>query len=94
MADAKCLSYIIQHVFLPPRLPQKDDSEYRKDSALGKHCEIALGLFQSYLPAQHGKWAVCGKMIGNMLALRDSLEGMMLDDVGRSLAEMDMNGME
>jgi hypothetical protein len=92
MADADDLSYIIEHVFLPPKLPQKDDSEYWKDFTLGRHCLDALVNFRDFVPA-HGKWATCCKMVRNMLALRDPSEGMLLDGIGRSLAEMEMNGM-
>lgn len=95
MAPAKELSYIINHVFLPPKLPQKDDSEYDKDFALGKQCEAALTIFRNLLPAQqHWKWAACTKMIRNLLVLRDPYEGTMLGEVGNSLAEMETNGME
>ena len=40
MANDGSLSYIINHVFLPSKLPQEDDSEYQKDFALGKQCEM------------------------------------------------------
>ncbi len=93
MASAS-LSYIINHVFLPPKLPQEDDSEYQHDFALGKQCAAALELYRTHLPVQqHWKWAACENMVRNLLELRDLHEGMMLNEVGNSLAEMEMNGM-
>ncbi len=97
MGTAGDLSYIINHVFLPPKLPQQDDSKYCEDFALGKQCETALWKFRDFLPAQqHWKWATCTKMMRNLLALRDPCEGVMLGEVevGSSFAEMDRNGMD
>lgn len=44
------MSYVVNHVFLPPQLPQADDSgNYENDVKLLKLCESALKTFQRYL---------------------------------------------
>jgi hypothetical protein len=92
MAISGNLSYVINHVFLPPKLPQVNDSNFEMEFNLGKQCEAALELFQTHLSAQtHSKWATCAKMLKNLLALRRRGD-MELDEVGRYLGEMEING--
>ncbi|PVH70609.1 hypothetical protein DL98DRAFT_472494 [Cadophora sp. DSE1049] len=92
MSTIADLTYIIHHVFLPPKVPQGDDSEYCKDFALGKQCESALAKFRDFLPTdEHWKWAVCSKMMWNLLALREPCAGMMLGEVDNSFEQMDTN---
>ena len=41
MKMRKDLNYIIDHVFFPLRLPQKDDSNVRKDASLAEGVLVA-----------------------------------------------------
>jgi hypothetical protein len=69
---ASISEYIITHVFLPPKLPQEDDSTSEQDSALIKECRAALRSFQACLPSQeHWRWAAHVMMLSKMLELRD-----------------------
>jgi hypothetical protein len=66
------LKYIFDHVFLPPKLPQEDDSDFSKGLSLVRELEAALRSSQGYLPVhQHSDWLHCIKMISNMLETRD-----------------------
>jgi hypothetical protein len=42
MDPSQSLYYIINHVFLLPKLPEKDDSDVEQESALIEECEAAL----------------------------------------------------
>ena len=46
------LSYIVDHVFLPSKLPQKDDSNVTKSAPLANKVLTALSLFQAQVPTQ------------------------------------------
>lgn len=86
---AQRLPYIINHVFLPPELPQKDDSHADHDSALIEECEAALESFQAHFPTYtQGKLAACTKMISKMLMMRDKSGDMMSGKVEASLESM------
>ncbi|CZT11794.1 uncharacterized protein RCO7_11377 [Rhynchosporium graminicola] len=52
MSPCSDLEYIITHVFLPPKLPQKDDSNPDRDLALTEILKAALDSFQAQLPAR------------------------------------------
>jgi hypothetical protein len=74
------MQYIINHVFLPPKLPQKDDSKPENDHALTEECETALRSCQNYFPRQdHRRLAACTKTLKKMLELRD-LNGDMISE--------------
>ncbi|OBT60140.1 hypothetical protein VE03_10212, partial [Pseudogymnoascus sp. 23342-1-I1] len=71
MALALDLRYIITHVFLPPKLPQKDDSDINHDLALINEFTVALESFQALLTDQeHLRWSGLVVMLSNMLELR------------------------
>ncbi|KAL2068505.1 hypothetical protein VTL71DRAFT_14842 [Oculimacula yallundae] len=94
MSTTGSLLYIIDHVFLPLKLPQKDDSDYAKDFALGKQCQAALMDFRKLLPTpaqQHWKWTSSTKMLCHLLALRDASDGAILGNISNSIAEMNTN---
>jgi hypothetical protein len=89
MAEAQALPYIINHVFLPPKLPQEDDSGVDKDSALILECEAALKSFQAHLPSHEcRRWAACTRMLRKMLELRDPSGDMIAGKVEETLESM------
>jgi hypothetical protein len=65
MADE--LHYVVDHVFLPPKLPQEDDSSDSNDAAL---CDLVCQVAKAYcndLPAsKQGRWAPILKMLDNI----------------------------
>lgn len=85
----KDLNYIIDHVFLPSKLPQKDDSDARKSASLIDELLAALRSLQAHIPKQErSEWIPCIKMVGNMLELRDHLGGLVAEKVQITLKEM------
>ena len=93
MAQSQDLLYIINHIFLPPKLPQKDDGEGREDVALLLECERAWELFQPHLPFHEGpNWAGCSTMLRKMLELRDASGTMIPDKVEAMLESMSQKG--
>ena len=89
MAQAQGLSYIINHVFLPPKLPQEDDSGVDKDFALIAECEAALNSFQAHFPSHEcRRWAACTRMLRKMLELRDPSGDMVPGKVEATLKSM------
>lgn len=90
----KDLNYIINHVFLPPKLPQKDDSNDTKSAALIGQVLAALRSFQAYVPEhERPEWIGCTKMVGSMLELRDHVGGLMAEKLQITLREMMSGGM-
>ena len=85
----KDLNYIINHVFLPSKLPQKDDSNATKGASLAKEVLSALRSLQDNIPEQErSEWIPCIKMVGNMLEIRDHFGGLVAKKV-----EMTLRGM-
>jgi hypothetical protein len=85
----KDLTYIINHVFLPPKLPQKNDSDNGKGTSLIEELLAALRLFQAYIPEQErSEWIPCIKMVGNMLELQDQFGGLVVDKVETRLRKL------
>ncbi len=71
------IEYIIRHVFLPPKLPQKDDEDVEKDTCLIEAVLAALISFRDkYAISEQQEerfveWSACVKMLDNMLELRN-----------------------
>ncbi|KAL8784948.1 MAG: hypothetical protein Q9195_008836 [Heterodermia aff. obscurata] len=66
----KDLNYIIDHVFLPLRLPQKDNSNVTKNASLAEVMLAALRLFQAYILTQKRlEWIHCINLIDSMLQI-------------------------
>ncbi|TAQ90964.1 hypothetical protein B7494_g730 [Chlorociboria aeruginascens] len=83
------LNYSINHVFLPPKLPQRDDRGPGRDAALTKICLNALELFQrQLLTDEKPPWQRTAKMVKNFLAYTDSDGALFTDEVNKSLATM------
>ena len=85
----KHLDYIINHVFLPPKLPQKDDSDATKGTSLAEELLVALKSFQAHIPEQHRlEWIPCIEMVRNMLQTRDHFGGLVAEEVETTLRDM------
>jgi hypothetical protein len=85
----KDLNYIINHVFLPPKLPQKNDSDATRCISLIKELLEALTSFQANIPEQEVPgWNPCIEMLSNMLDLRDHLGGLVPEKVQTTFENM------
>jgi hypothetical protein len=89
---AQWLSYIINHVCLPPQLPQKDDSGFEQDVALLIECQAALRSYQTHLSDESWRWVNCTGMVNNMINIGDSSGDMLPQKVKTSLKEMADSG--
>ena len=69
------LYYILNNVFLPPKLPQSNDNETRNnlgDVALCKLAYEAADSFLEHLPSQQrARWATVVKMLGSLVDIVD-----------------------
>lgn len=71
------IDYIIRHVFLPPKLPQKDDEDAEKKTCLIEAVLAALISFRDKHDISEQQeesfmeWSACIKMLDNMLELRN-----------------------
>ena len=93
MARSLHLLYTINHVFLPPKLPQKDDEEDRDDEALLLECERAWELFQPHVPLQESlNWSGCRTMLRKMIEMRDSSGTMVPDKIEAMIKSMSQKG--
>lgn len=90
---AEWLSYLIDHIFLPPKLPQKDDWHHEKDLVLLAQCEAALSAYQVHLQDGHERWEMCTSMVRNMIEVRDNSRDMSPKRIGEKLLKMSIKGM-
>lgn len=73
MAKDSFLNYLINHVVLPPKLPQRDDSDVEKEREMVKHCLSALKSFLKLLPEEERlPWISSIKMVSKVLEMRES----------------------
>ena len=65
----KDILYALHHVFLPPKLPQKDDHAPYRDIALCRLVYDACREFPRVLPSQdqQGRWSTMVQMLKNLL---------------------------
>ena len=90
--DSK-LSYIINHVFLPPRLPLKDDSDASNDAALVEQLLNGLERLQDHIPKwEQPTWSPLIKMTRNVLLLRDCHGDLSKGCSGQALEQMTDGG--
>ena len=83
------LYHIVNHVFLPPKLPQKDDSDTTKSTSLIEELLTALRLFQAHiLKQERSEWIPCIKMVSGMLELRNPFGGLVTEKVESALRTM------
>jgi hypothetical protein len=64
------LLYVLNHVFLPPKLPQKDDNDTDtdRDVVLCHLVSSASREFATFLPQpQQKKWSIVTEMLKNLL---------------------------
>ncbi|XMA11506.1 hypothetical protein WAI453_004297 [Rhynchosporium graminicola] len=89
MSPCSDLEYIITHVFLPPKLPQKDDSNPDRDLALTEILKAALDSFQAQLPArERPRWVGLASMLSKMVELRDLSGDLLSEKIQSSLEAM------
>ena len=90
----KHLGCIVNHVFLPLKLPQKDDSNNAKGTSLAEEVLTALNLLQAQVPTQaHSAWDPCIKIVTDMLQTRNQLGGLVAREVETALRGMVDGGM-
>ena len=69
--STKELEYVLNHVFLPPQLPQEQDTGNEADLGAVTLCTLAYEAavqFPQYLSVQdQSQWAFVIKMLGNLL---------------------------
>ena len=83
------LKYIIDHVFLSPKLPQEDDNDATKNASLTEEVLAALRQLQSHVPEQHhSEWTPCIQMVSNMIDVRDRVGELIAENVEIMLGEM------
>jgi len=91
MTDKEALIYQINHVFLPPDLPQEDDKNESHEKALLETVCLGLKLFREYFPTnQRYKLDHCIRMVDNMICIRDRngfLDPIILDDKIENLSD-------
>ena len=86
------LDYIINHVFLPPQLPHKDDTNASLSAHLIEKVIEAQRSFHDHVPEeQRSRWTSLTKMTTNLLELRDISGGLIPGKVETTLKEM-VNG--
>ena len=94
MKMRKDLNYIIDHVFLPLRLPLEDDSNVAKDASLAEGVLAALRLFQAYIPTQERlEWILRINLVDSMLQIRNHFGGLIAEKVKIFLRGMADGGM-
>lgn len=78
----KNLEFIINHVFLPPKLPDKaDENVEEKDSALLGVVLSTAKAYQKQLPGPYPRWNSCVRMLSTMSDLQN----------GKSLAKVKLS---
>jgi hypothetical protein len=93
MNPISILSYIVTHVILPPKLPQKDDSGFHNDTALLQRIETALGDFWALCPSQQQSHVTtCKNMVQNMLRMRDHDGNLIEEEVQTALKTVEVRG--
>jgi hypothetical protein len=71
----KDLQYLLNHVFLPPKLPQEDDSDQERDIVLCQQIYSAALEFTGFLSQhQQQKWSVVSRMLEMLLHTTCSLD--------------------
>ncbi len=75
--------------YIPPKLPQKDDSDVLKSGALIEEVLAALRLLRAHSPEQErSEWTPCIEMVGSMLELRDHFGGLVAEKAETMLRKM------
>ena len=86
------LYYVVNHVFLPPKLPQEDDLDATMEHALCLLVYDAAKLYVDFLPPyQHEKWHAIVDMLKN-IHLSHETEELSKGQINRSMATMQPKG--
>lgn len=87
------LFYIIQHIFLPPRLPQKDDYSFENDIALLECLLDSLDDFKKSIPQDsQGRWKACTTLVQSLLDAREASGALDAAKIQDSLLNMTTGG--
>ena len=93
--DPSRLNYLIHHVFLPPKLPQEDDSSPAMDSLLAEYCLSALKSFQD-LRVLHEPgspcWQSCIHMVDKVVRLRSGSGAFLSKELSKELTSLRHTG--
>ena len=85
--------YIVNHVFLPPELPQDDDSDPKKDTALITVMLAAMKSFLDFCPPQeHHIWKAHVQMLEAMLDIQDQAGGLLALKLQRRIRDLNDGG--
>jgi hypothetical protein len=86
----KDILYILNHVFLPPKLPQEDDTETDSDIALCHLVYQASREFVGFLsPPQQQQWSVVKTMLKALLKTTQVLDK---DELAESISRLKEGG--
>jgi hypothetical protein len=93
--SAGSLQHLIHHIFLPSKLPQKDDSTPENDLALTKQVLEALKAFEANggHSQEYTSSASLIAMLKNMLQSRAPKGGLLQDTVEDQMGSMKSTGM-
>ena len=87
------LTYVLNHVFFPLKLPQKSDSDDTISAVLIEELLAALRSLQAEISDQeYSEWTPYTKMLSNMLELRDHSGGLIRKKLETKLKEMMVKG--
>lgn len=71
--DLNKLHYAVNHVFLPPKLPQEDDLTTAREHGLCSIVHLAAETYGKYLPfTQKAAWERIVKMLKNVRDSQDT----------------------
>lgn len=93
MDQEKVLTYIYNHVFLPPKLPSEDDSKIQADETLTVLFAEALAEFQVHVPKEmEAEFSSCLKTIEIMRGLRDGHGNFLAKELGAAICDLEEKG--
>ena len=91
--DAEDFPYMTHHVFLPPQLPDADDTDPLREMALMRSVHSALQRFMSLQKDDDLAGIMCCiKMVNLMMSLRDSAGALDSDTLDEALSQLQENG--
>lgn len=83
------LTYIITHVFLPPKLPQRDDGDASKSAGLIKELLAALKSFENLSEeSEKSQWTPIIEMAETMLRVRDHSQELLAEELKTKLENL------